>query len=80
MHQIRGKAEQYQRRSYWYLPSHRWLTSFLYDSVSAHGVPLAIVSQEDEVILRVQLHILHEGVVLVHPHRSPSLHDGDARK
>jgi len=49
------------------------LTSFLNDPVSTHGIPLAIVPEEDEVILRVQLHILHEGVVLMHSHWSPGL-------
>lgn len=49
------------------------LTGLLNDAVSTHGVPLPIVPKEDEVILRVQLDILHEGVVLMHSHRSPGL-------
>ena len=49
------------------------LTSLLYDPVSTHCISLAIVPQEYEVILGIQLDILHEGVVLVHPHRRPCL-------
>lgn len=50
-----------------------WLTSLLYDSVGTHSVPLAVIPEENEVILGVQLNIFHEGMVFVHANRSPGL-------